>query len=109
MCTSMFSANTSDTGRTCTRLGSMPILKFFLENQFYLHSETGAVMSWGNYGRGKNKWNIDHIRELHTFDLEDREQFLQACHVTNLQPMWMDENLRKSMKFRKLKKKEEER
>jgi hypothetical protein len=80
---------------------SIPILKFFLENQFYMHPKTEEMMSWENYGRGKNKWQIDHIKELHTFDLTDRKQFLQACHVTNLQPIWWDENLKKSMKIRK--------
>jgi len=80
---------------------SIPCLKFFLENQFYTHPKTKEMMSWENYGRGKNKWQIDHIKELHTFDLSDRKQFLQACHVTNLQPIWWDENLKKSMKIRK--------
>ena len=32
---------------------------------------------------------------LSFFDLTNREQFLKACHYTNLQPMWGVENLRK--------------
>lgn len=66
--------------------------------------KTVEMMSWENYGRGKGKWNIDHIKELHTFDLSDRIQFLRACHVTNLQPIWWDQNTQKSMKIRKLEK-----
>jgi hypothetical protein len=54
-------------------------------------------MSWGNYGfRG---WHIDHIIPLASFDLTDREQFLKACHHTNLQPMWAKENLSKGSKL----------
>jgi hypothetical protein len=30
------------------------------------------------------------------FDLTDRKQFLEACHYTNLQPLWAVDNIRKS-------------
>lgn len=56
-------------------------------------------MTWDNWGAGKDKWHIDHIRPLASFDLTDREQFLQAVHYTNLQPLWQTENLRKSAKW----------
>lgn len=65
-------------------------LKIHLENQFR------KEMSWDNYG--KKGWHIDHILPLSKFDLTDREQFLKACHYTNLQPLWYDENIRKSNK-----------
>ena len=49
-------------------------------------------MSWDNYG----EWHIDHIEPLSKFDLTDRKQFLSACHYTNLQPLWAQDNWKKS-------------
>lgn len=53
-------------------------------------------MNWQNYGFGEGKWNIDHIIPLSKFNLKDRNQFLKACHYSNLQPLWHVENIRKS-------------
>jgi hypothetical protein len=61
----------------------------------HLESKFKDGMSWENQG----KWHIDHIRPLSSFDLINREQFLQACHFSNLQPLWAEENLRKSNKY----------
>jgi hypothetical protein len=60
-------------------------LKVHLEKQFQ------SGMTWENRG----EWHIDHIRPLAIFDLDDREQFLVACHYTNLQPLWAIDNIRK--------------
>jgi len=49
-------------------------------------------MTWDNYGP---KWHIDHIVPISNFNLENREQFLQACNWLNLQPLWAEENLKK--------------
>lgn len=65
---------------------SIAFLKQHLEAQF----RTG--MSWRNHG----KWHIDHKKPLANFDLTDRKQLLQACHFTNLQPLWAKENLSKN-------------
>lgn len=62
----------------------------------YLESKFQPGMTWANYGWGKNKWVIDHRVPLANFVLTDREQFLKACHYTNLQPLWFEENLAKS-------------
>ena len=64
----------------------------------YLESKFQLGMSWENYGREENQWSIDHIQPLSSFNLEDREQFLKACHYTNLQPMWHKENIKKGQK-----------
>jgi hypothetical protein len=48
-------------------------------------------MTWGNHG----EWHIDHIRPLRSFDLTVRDQVLEACNWSNLQPLWAIDNLRK--------------
>lgn len=53
-------------------------------------------MTWANWSfRG---WHLDHIKPLEFFDLTDPKQLEQACHFTNLQPLWMSENLMKGRK-----------
>jgi hypothetical protein len=65
----------------------------------YLESKWLPGMTWNNHGRGSDKWHIDHIIPLDSFDLTDKEQFSKACHYTNLQPLWQQDNLRKSNKI----------
>ena len=52
-------------------------------------------MSFDNYG----EWEIDHIKPLSLFDLTQRSQVLYACHYTNLQPLWKEDNRLKSNKY----------
>ena len=68
--------------------------------ELIVHFESKFVegMSWDNYGRGVDKWTIDHIKPLSRFDLSNKKQFLEAVHYTNLQPLWFLDNLRKSNK-----------
>lgn len=67
---------------------SIEELKIHLEAQFQ------PGMSWDNWTL--DGWHIDHIKPLSSFDLTDREQFLEACRYTNLQPLWAKDNLSKS-------------
>jgi hypothetical protein len=67
------------------------------EFKSYLESKFQPGMTWNNYGY--YGWHIDHIKPLSSFDLSDRKQFLEACHYTNLQPLWASENLIKSNKL----------
>lgn len=63
----------------------------------YLESLWQPGMSWDNWS--KDGWHIDHIRPLASFNLTDIEQLKQACHYTNLQPLWAKDNLVKSSKW----------
>jgi hypothetical protein len=62
-------------------------LKARFEGQF----EIG--MSWSNIGT----WHIDHIIPLSSAKTEDEVYIL--CHHTNLQPLWAEDNLKKSNKI----------
>jgi hypothetical protein len=66
------------------------------ELQVHLEAQFQPGMTWENntlYG-----WHVDHVRPLTSFDLTDRNQLLQACHYTNLQPLWAKDNLSKGAK-----------
>jgi len=54
-------------------------------------------MSWNNYNF--YGWHLDHIKPLSSFNLSNRKEFLEACHFTNIQPMWMKDNLSKGNKY----------
>ena len=64
------------------------------ELKTYLELKFQDGMTWNNYG----EWHIDHIKPLASFDLTDRKQLLEACHYTNLQPLWAEDNLSKGSK-----------
>ena len=66
-------------------------LKIYLESKF---QEGMTWENWNLYG-----WHIDHIKPLSLFDLTDKNQFLQAVHYTNLQPLWAEDNLSKNDKY----------
>jgi hypothetical protein len=57
---------------------SIEFLRKHVERQFE------GEMAWENHG---SVWTIDHIKALSWFDLTDREQYLEACHWTNIQPL----------------------
>lgn len=67
-------------------------LRGFLEARFQ------PGMSWANYGRGKGKWNVDHVIPCAEFDLRDPAQQKQCFHYSNLKPMWERDNILKSNK-----------
>jgi len=67
----------------------------------YLESKFTNGMSWNNWA--KDGWHIDHIKPLVSFDLSNREELLKACHYTNLQPLWAQDNLSKGKKIQRTK------
>ena len=63
----------------------------------HLENQWSPGMSWDNYGT--HGWHIDHIRPCASFDLSDEEQQKICFHYTNLQPLWAEDNLKKSKKW----------
>lgn len=79
---------------------SVSELKLHLESKFYNNSLSGEEMNWLNHGQGAGKWQIDHIEELHTVDLSNRDTYLRVCNFKNLQPLWHEDHIIKSLKVR---------
>jgi len=67
---------------------SLAEFRIFIEGKF------ASKMSWDNWGI---IWQLDHIKPLGSFNLSNREQFLEACHFTNYQPLFWEDHHRKSV------------
>lgn len=81
-------------GKTFDLLGcTMPEFMAHIERQWV------AGMSWENWGAGRGKWNLDHIRPLASFDLCDPDEQRACFHWSNFQPLWAIENIRKRDKL----------
>ena len=52
-------------------------------------------MSWDNYG----KWEIDHIKEVCTFEKDTPMNGVNS--LSNLQPLWKMDNLKKWFELKK--------
>ena len=61
----------------------------------HFEQQFAAGMTWENMGA----WHIDHIRPCASFDLTDPAQQRECFHYTNLQPLWAEDNIRKSDKW----------
>jgi len=74
--------------KTFDIVGCSPeFLKEHLETQFT------DGMSWDN----RSEWHIDHIIPLSSAKTED--ELYKLCHYENLQPLWAEDNLKKSNKI----------
>ena len=53
-------------------------------------------MSWENYG----EWHVDHIKPISSFDIKEigDDEFMKCWSLDNLQPMWGEDNIKKSNK-----------
>jgi len=63
---------------------------------YYIQEQFKPGMAWDNYGNKKGQWNIDHIRPCASFDLSKPEEQRKCFHYTNLQPLWAEDNRKKS-------------
>lgn len=61
----------------------------------YIESKFTKNMSWDNYGY--YGWHLDHITPLSTAKTE--KEIYNLYHYTNLQPLWAEDNLKKSNKI----------
>lgn len=67
------------------------------EFKSYIESLWEPGMTWENYGR--MGWHLDHDKPLSSFNLTKKEEFLIACHFTNIKPMWALDNIKKGAKI----------
>lgn len=63
----------------------------------HLEKQFTDTMSWDNYGI----WHVDHKLPITSFDIQEMgdEEFMRCWCLDNLQPMWGEENIRKSNKL----------
>jgi hypothetical protein len=79
--------NITKKNKTFDIVGCSPqFLKEHLETQFT------DGMTWDN----RSDWHIDHIIPLSSAKTE--EELYKLCHYTNLQPLWAEDNMKKSNK-----------
>ena len=69
---------------------SFPFLQQWLQSKFK------KGMSWDNYG---SVWSVDHIIPLSKFNLSNPDDYKQANHYSNLQPLFKRDNIIKSNKL----------
>lgn len=67
----------------------------FLFYKDHMQKQFKKGMTWENYG----EWHIDHIIPLASANTE--EELIKLFHYTNTQPLWAEENIKKSDKIYK--------
>ena len=65
-----------------------------LEFELDLINKLKEGMALENYG----EWEIDHIRPISLFNLNNNNELFNCCNYNNLQPLWKKENIIKSNK-----------
>jgi len=88
LCNYLKMCDVTKRNKTFDIVGCSPeFLKKHLEIQFT------DGMSWDN----RSEWHIDHIIPLSSAKTED--ELYKLCHYENLQPLWAEDNLKKSNKI----------
>jgi hypothetical protein len=73
------------------------VLKYTPEELInHLEKQFTDGMTWDNYGQ----WHVDHVMPISVHDIQEigDDEFMRCWSLSNLQPMWGDENIRKSNK-----------
>ena len=65
----------------------------------HLEEQFDDGMSWDNYGKGSDCWNIDHIVPCTSFELSKKTHQKKCFNYKNLQPMWHIDNIKKGNKI----------
>lgn len=60
-----------------------------------LESKFTDGMNWRNYG----SWHVDHIKPCALFNQNDPSQFAECWALTNLQPLWASDNVKKGARY----------
>jgi len=74
------------------------ILKYSPEDLIvHLENQFKDGMSWDNYG----EWHVDHVLPISRHNIKEigDEEFMKCWSLNNLQPMWGEDNIRKSNKI----------
>jgi len=53
-------------------------------------------MTLNNYG----EWELDHIKPVSSFNLNNEDELQECFNYKNLQPLWKEDNKKKSNKIR---------
>lgn len=61
----------------------------------HLEAQFTEGMGWHNYGA----WHVDHVKPCALFDLTDATQFSECWALSNLAPLWAEDNIRKGAKY----------
>jgi hypothetical protein len=74
------------------------ILKYSPKNLIeHLENNFKDGMTWDSYG----EWHVDHIKPISLFNILEigDDEFMSCWSLNNLQPLWGEDNIRKSNKF----------
>lgn len=87
--------------RGLTKYGALEVLLGCSMSKLVTHLQSQFIegMTWENFGKGKGKWGIDHIKPIAAHNLAIFEDQQKAFHYSNLRPMWHEENSSKGSMY----------